>query len=51
MSIKTKSLVILFGLCIFDVLIPIPMVCLFLIYVVLEKPDWFLDALHKIYET
>lgn len=51
MNMKTKSLIILVILCLFDVLIPIPMVCLFLIYVVLQKPAWFLEALHEIYRA
>ncbi len=51
MNIKTKTLILLVILCLFDVVIPIPMVCLFLIYVVLQKPAWFLEALQQIYKA
>ena len=45
----TKLLIYLTILCLVDVLIPIPIIGLILIYVVLEKPAWFLDLAHRVY--
>jgi hypothetical protein len=49
MTLKTKCLTGLIVLCIVDVLIPIPIVGLILIYVVLQKPPWFADTVREIY--
>ena len=49
MTLKTKCLIGLIALCIVDVLIPIPIVGLILIYVVLQKPPWFVDTVKEIY--
>jgi len=51
MSIKTKSFTVLIILCIMDVIIPIPILGVILIYVVLQRPRWFTDVVHKIYNT
>jgi hypothetical protein len=32
-----------------DVVIPIPIIGLMLIYVIVQKPSWFLDLAHEIY--
>ena len=49
MALKTKCLIGLIVLSIVDVLIPIPIVGLILIYVVLQKPPWFVDTVREIY--
>ena len=51
MNIKTKILIILVMLCISDVVIPVPMLGLILIYVVLQRPPWFMDTVHKVYSS
>ena len=51
MSIKTKYLIILIILCIMDVMIPIPILGVILIYIVLQRPSWFTDVVRKIYNT
>ena len=49
MSIKTKSLLILIFLGIIDVVIPIPILGVILIYVVLQRPLWFANVVREIY--
>ena len=49
MNIKTKYLCLLALLSAVDVIIPIPILGLTLIYVVLERPPWFKDSVEKIY--
>ena len=49
MSIKTKSLIILISLGIMDVVIPIPILGVILIYVVLQRPPWFTNVVREIY--
>jgi hypothetical protein len=49
MSAKTQILVTLIALSIVDILIPIPIVALILIYVVLQRPTWFMDRVRDIY--
>ena len=51
MSIKTKSVIVLTVLGIMDVVIPIPILGLVLLYVVLQRPPWFMDVLRGIYST
>jgi len=51
MNIKTKSLIILIGLGIIDMVIPIPILGVILIYVVLQKPSWFTNVVREIYNT
>ena len=51
MSIKTKSLIVLIILCIIDVVIPIPILGVILIYIVLQRPPWFTDVVGEIYHT
>lgn len=48
---KTKLLLILIALAIMDVLIPIPMTTVVLIYVLSQKPPWFIDIVHRVYDT
>jgi len=49
MNIRTKSIFVLILLGIVDVLIPIPIIGLMLIYVIVQKPSWFLDLTQEIY--
>ncbi|MGD8770512.1 MAG: hypothetical protein PVJ06_10770 [Desulfobacterales bacterium] len=51
MNIKTKSLLILICLGIIDVVIPIPILGVILIYVVLQRPPWFTHVVREIYNT
>ena len=51
MSITTKYLILLVILCIMDVVIPVPILGVTLIYIVLQKPLWFTDAVSKIYDA
>lgn len=50
MSTKSKVLISLIGLSLVDIVIPIPIVALILIYVVLQKPPWFTDMVRDIYD-
>jgi len=49
MNIRTKSIFVLILLGIVDVVIPIPIIGLILIYVVIQKPSWFQDLIKDIY--
>ena len=49
MSIKAKIILFLIVLGIVDIVIPIPIIGLMLIYVIIEKPPWFMDIAKKIY--
>ena len=49
MKTKTKILVYLSILALLDMIIPIPFTSLMLIYVVLEKPEWFKNLVTEIY--
>ncbi|GBE06623.1 hypothetical protein BMS3Abin10_02280 [bacterium BMS3Abin10] len=49
MSIKTKYIIGLLLLGIVDVVIPVPILEVVLIYVILAKPPWFRDIVQKIY--
>jgi hypothetical protein len=49
MNIRTKSILVLILLGIIDLVIPIPIIGLMLIYVIVQKPSWFLDLAQEIY--
>ncbi len=51
MNIKTKTLVFLIILGIIDMVIPIPIMGVILIYVVFQKPPWFTDVVSEIYKS
>lgn len=51
MSTKTQVLINLIALGIIDIVLPIPIVALILIYVVLRRPAWFTAMVRDIYET
>ncbi len=50
MSIKTKTLIFLIILGIIDMVIPVPILGVVLIYVVFQRPPWFMDVVSKIYK-
>ena len=49
MQKQTKLVLILVALCLIDLVIPIPILGLMLVYVVLEKPVWFRDLVSEVY--
>jgi hypothetical protein len=49
MNIRTKSILVLILLGLVDILIPIPIIGLILVYVVIQKPSWFMDLVQEIY--
>ena len=49
MNIRTKSILVLILFGMVDVVIPIPIIGLMLIYVIVQKPSWFLDLAQEIY--
>jgi len=49
MSAKTQLLITLIALSLVDIVIPIPIVGLILIYVVLQRPTWFIEMVRNIY--
>ena len=51
MKTTTKIMIYLCILAIFDAIIPIPFTTLLLIYVVLEKPAWFINLVGDIYNS
>ena len=48
-NIQNKTILILILLGLVDILIPIPIIGLILIYVVIQKPSWFMDLIQEIY--
>jgi hypothetical protein len=51
MSIKSKTLIFLIILGIIDVVIPVPITGVILIYVVIQNPPWFADLVNGIYKS
>lgn len=51
MNIKTKTLIFLIILGIIDMVIPIPILGVVLIYVVFQRPPWFMDIVSEIYKS
>ena len=49
MNTQSKTILTLVLLGVVDVLIPIPVIGLILIYVVIRKPSWFQDLVKDIY--
>jgi len=49
MNIRTKSILVLILLGMVDVVIPIPIIGMILIYVIVQKPPWFIDLVRDIY--
>jgi hypothetical protein len=51
MAIATKMLISLIVLGLIDVLIPIPIIGIILIYVILQRPAWFRRIVETIYHV
>jgi hypothetical protein len=51
MSAKTRYVLWLIGLGLVDMVLPIPILCLILLFVVLERPAWFRTAVQHIYRS
>lgn len=49
MSLKTQLLIYLLAMAVFDVIIPIPITAMALIYVLYQQPKWFKDWIDTIY--
>ena len=49
MSLKTQLLIYLLAMAVFDVIIPIPITAMALIYVLYQKPKWFKDWVDTVY--
>jgi hypothetical protein len=50
MKFTTRLLIYLVPLAIIDTIIPVPITCLLLIYIVLERPPWFQEYVKQVYE-
>lgn len=51
MRVNSKILLYLIIFAVLDMVIPIPFTALLLIYVLLEKPSWFIDLVNDIYKS
>ncbi len=51
MKLKTKILICLIILALFDAIIPVPFTAIFLIYILIDKPDWFRKLVSEVYES
>ncbi len=49
-TLKTQALIGLVVLSVVDVVIPVPMLGLILVFVVLQKPPWFQQVVRELYE-
>ena len=49
MSIRTRYVLWLVALALFDIFIPIPLTAALMIYVVLRRPQWFQEMVSDIY--
>lgn len=49
MDVKTKIIIFLSILALLDMVIPIPFTALMLIYVVMDRPSWFMDYVNQVY--
>jgi hypothetical protein len=50
MNIKTKTVIAVIGLGLIDILIPIPILALTILYIIFQRPPWFVDVVREIYE-
>ena len=51
MTLKTQTIIGLVGLSIIDMVIPIPILGMILLFVVLQRPPWFQKAVSEFYEV
>lgn len=50
MTLKTQCLIGLSGLALVDIIIPIPILGIILIFVVIQKPTWFQNIVRDLYK-
>ncbi len=51
MKTRTKILIYLIIFALVDLVIPVPITAILLIYVLFEKPDWFKELVSEIYSS
>ncbi len=51
MSTKSKTFIFLIILSIIDMVIPVPIIGVILIYVVIQKPPWFAEVVSEIFKS
>ena len=51
MKTNKKILIFLILFAVIDTVIPIPFTTIMLIYVLLEKPEWFKDLVEQVYKA
>ena len=51
MNTKAKCILALIVLGLFDMIIPVPITAVVLVYVLLERPAWFMNAVREIYDA
>jgi hypothetical protein len=49
MTTKTKALIVVGILAVFDTVIPVPFTALIVIYAILQRPPWATDLVHDVY--
>lgn len=49
MSINTRILLYIVILAVFDTVVPIPITAMVLIYVLFQKPRWFIEWVNTVY--
>jgi len=49
MDLETKLIIYLIGFALFDIIIPVPITAILMIYVILNKPPWFYKIVSDIY--
>ena len=49
MNTATKLILVLIVLAFIDIVIPIPITSIILIYVLVQKPPWFITTVHEVY--
>ena len=49
MTTKTKALITLGILAVFDTVIPIPITALIVIYAIIQRPPWVTELIHGVY--
>ena len=50
MNTKTKTVITVIGLALIDMVIPIPILGLLILYVVFQRPPWIREVVREIYE-
>ncbi len=51
MATKTKALIMVGILAVFDTVIPVPFTALIVIYAILQKPPWVTDLIRDVYSA